>query len=102
VEAEEQIVVGVNRFQLDEGVHPELQRVDEAIRQGQIDRIDAVKANRDQAAVDTALDAVRNAAKGDDNLLVPMRDALKRRATLQEVCDVLRDEWGGYIPRDTM
>jgi methylmalonyl-CoA mutase, N-terminal domain len=102
VEAEEQIVVGVNRFQLDEEVHPELQRVDEAIRQGQIDRIDAVKADRDQAAVDTALDAVRNAAKGDDNLLVPMRDALKRRATLQEVCDVLRDEWGGYIPRDTM
>jgi methylmalonyl-CoA mutase N-terminal domain/subunit len=102
VETEEQVVVGVNRFQLDEAVDTELQRVDEAIRQGQIDRIDAVKRDRDQGGVDTALEDVRKAAQGDQNLLVPMHEALRRRATLQEVCDVLRDEWGGYVPRDTM
>jgi methylmalonyl-CoA mutase N-terminal domain/subunit len=102
VEREEQVVVGVNRFQMDEDVDTELQRVDEAIRQGQVDRIEKVRADRDQGGVDDALDAVRAAAAGDENLLVPMREALKRRATLQEVCDVLRDEWGGYVPPDTM
>jgi methylmalonyl-CoA mutase N-terminal domain/subunit len=102
IESDDQIVVGVNRFQLDEDVHPELQRVDEAIQQEQIDRIDAVKRGRDQAAVDAALDQIRSAAKGGSNLLVPMKEALRRRATLQEACDVLRDEWGGYVPRDTM
>jgi methylmalonyl-CoA mutase N-terminal domain/subunit len=102
IEAGDEIVVGVNRFQMDEEVHPELQRVDEAVRDGQIERIERVKRDRDQAGVDDALAAVRTAAANDDNLLVPMREALKRRATLQEVCDVLRDEWGGYIPRDTM
>ncbi len=102
IEVEEQVVVGVNRFQMDEEVQTDLQKVDESIRQGQIDRIDAVKADRDQGAVDDALDAIRKGAATDDNLLVPMREALKRRATLQEVCDVLRTEWGGYIPRDTM
>jgi methylmalonyl-CoA mutase, N-terminal domain len=96
-----QIVVGVNRFQQDEDVEPELQRVEEAIRQGQIDRIEQVKRDRDQGAVDTSLDEVRAAAEGDTNLLVPMREALRRRATLQEVCDVLRGVYGGYIPHDT-
>jgi methylmalonyl-CoA mutase, N-terminal domain len=97
----EQVVVGVNRFQLEsEDVQPDLQRIDEAIREAQVDRIDRVKRERDQAAVDDALQRVRHAAAGDDNLLVPMREALKRRATLQEVCDVLRDEYGGYVPRD--
>ena len=95
-------MVGVNAFQTDEAVHADLQRVDESIRQGQIDAIERVRQARDSDAVTTALDQVRVAAKGDDNLLAPMHDALKRRATLQEVCDVLRDEWGGYIPRDTM
>ena len=95
------VVVGVNRYQMGEDPQPDLQRIDESIRQGQIDRIDAVKRARDQSAVDAALDDVRKAAAGSANLLAPMHDALKRRATLQEVCDVLRDEFGGYIPSDT-
>lgn len=100
IEAERQIVVGVNRYRTDEEISPELQRIDEAIRDGQVARIDKVKAERDQSAVDAALDDVRRAAKGDDNLLHPMREALRRRATLQEVCDVLRDEFGAYVPSE--
>ncbi len=100
IDAGDQVVVGVNRFQLDENVQPDLQRIDEAIRDEQIARIDRVKQERDQAAVAASLDDVRKVAAGDDNLLVPMREALKRRATLQEVCDVLRDEYGGYVPHD--
>ncbi len=102
VERGDQIVVGVNAFRVDEEVQPHLQRVDESIRQSQIEAIDAIRRDRDGDAVTTALDEVRAAAVGDDNLLPPMREALKRRATLQEVCDVLRDEWGGYIPSDTL
>jgi methylmalonyl-CoA mutase, N-terminal domain len=97
----DRVVVGVNRYQLDEEVHPQLQRIDESIRQGQIDAIDRVKRERDQGSVDTALTDVRKAAEGDDNLLVPMREALRRRATLQEVCDVLRGVYGGYVPSDS-
>jgi methylmalonyl-CoA mutase, N-terminal domain len=100
IDAGEQVVVGVNRYRTDDEIAPELQRIDEAIRQGQIDRIEQVKRDRDQGAVDAALEEVRKAAQGDDNLLVPMREALRRRATLQEVCDVLRDEYGAYLPTD--
>ncbi|MEX0834446.1 MAG: methylmalonyl-CoA mutase family protein, partial [Nitriliruptor sp.] len=101
IDSGEQVVVGVNRYQMDEDVQPDLQRVEESIRQGQIDAIDRVKRERDQAGVDAALDAVRAAAEGRDNMLLPMGDALRRRATLQEVCDVLRGVYGGYIPHDT-
>jgi methylmalonyl-CoA mutase, N-terminal domain len=100
IDAGEQVVVGVNRYQMGEDPQPDLQRIDESIRQGQIDRIDAIKRERDQGGVDRALDEVRAAAGADTNLLVPMSEALRRRATLQEVCDVLRDEFGGYVPRD--
>lgn len=98
IDREDSIVVGVNRYQIGDDPQPELLKIDEAIRAEQIARIDAVKRDRDQAGVDTALDAVRQAAKTDANLLPPMRDALVRRATLQEVCDVLRDEFGSYTP----
>jgi methylmalonyl-CoA mutase, N-terminal domain len=100
IDAEEQVVVGVNRYRTDDEIQPELLRIDEAIRQGQIDRIEQVKRDRDQGSVDRALAEVRKAAQGDDNLLIPMREALRRRATLQEVCDVLRDEYGAYIPTE--
>jgi methylmalonyl-CoA mutase, N-terminal domain len=103
IDAEDQVVVGVNRYRVGADPQPDLQRIDESIRQDQIDRIDRVKQQRDQAGVDAALAEVRSAAKGEGeaNLLPPMREALRRRATLQEVCDVLRDEYGGYTPRDS-
>jgi len=101
IDSGEQVVVGVNRYQQEsEDVQPDLQRIDEAIQDAQIERIERVKHDRDQAAVDAALAEVRTATTDGANLLVPMREALRRRATLQEVCDVLRDEFGGYIPRD--
>jgi methylmalonyl-CoA mutase, N-terminal domain len=101
IDAGEQVVVGVNRFQQEaEDVQPDLIRIDEAIREGQIERIDRVKRDRDQAGVDAALAEIAAAADGEANLLVPMREALRRRATLQEVCDILRAAYGGYVPRD--
>ena len=102
IEKGEEIVVGVNRYQMEDEEPIELQRVDEAVRDQQIERTEKVRQSRDQNTVDEALADVRKAADSGENLLPPMREALKRRATLQEVCDVLRDVFGGYVPADTM
>ena len=101
VDSGEQVVVGVNRYTLDEEVRPQLQRVDERVRDEQIARTAAVRDARDDEAVRVALAEVATAAAGDANLLPPMREALRRRATLQEVCDVLRAEFGVHAPHET-
>jgi len=101
IDAGAQVVVGLNRYVLAEDVQPQLQRVDERVRDEQVARTAAVRAARDDAAVRTALAEIASAAAGDANLLPPMREALRLRATLQEVCDVLRAEFGSHIPRET-
>jgi methylmalonyl-CoA mutase N-terminal domain/subunit len=98
VEREDRIVVGVNRFTIDEDVEPELQRVDDAVRDAQVARLHRIRASRDDATVKAALDDVRRAAESDDNLLVVMREALRAMATVGEVCDVLRGVFGRYHP----
>jgi methylmalonyl-CoA mutase N-terminal domain/subunit len=100
IDSAERVVVGVNRFTVDEEEHYEPLRVDPAIGDEQCARLAALRAGRDQAAVDAALAAVRAAAGGTDNVLHPMRDALRARATVGEVSDALRDVWGLYVPAD--
>jgi methylmalonyl-CoA mutase N-terminal domain/subunit len=99
-DAGERVVVGVNRFQLDEEEPYEPLRVDPAIEAQQAERLAKLRAERDQRAVDTALAALRKAAEGDDNVLYPMKDALRARATVGEVCNALRAVWGTYVPSD--
>jgi methylmalonyl-CoA mutase N-terminal domain/subunit len=94
----EKVVVGVNRFTDAETEAADVFPIDPALQQGQIDRTRSVRAARDQAAVDAALADVAQTAKGDGNLLVPMKAALKAMATLGEVSDVLRGEFGVYQP----
>ncbi|MEU7661696.1 acyl-CoA mutase large subunit family protein [Streptomyces lincolnensis] len=99
-DAGERVVVGVNRFQLDEEEPYEPLRVDPAIEAQQVERLVRLRAERDQAAVDSALGALRKAAEGEDNVLYPMKDALRARATVGEVCNALRGVWGTYVPSD--
>ncbi len=95
----EKIVVGVNRF-VDDVMEPaDVFPIDVELQRNQIDRTRSVRAGRDQAAVTAALEDVRAAARGTQNLLLPMKEALRRMATLGEVSDVLRDEFGVYQPR---
>ena len=101
VDSGEQVVVGVNRYVHDGEVQPQLQRVDERVRDEQVARTEAVRAARDAGAVQRALDDVARAAAGQDNLLPPMREALRLRATLQEVCDVLRAEFGTHVASES-
>jgi methylmalonyl-CoA mutase N-terminal domain/subunit len=63
-------------------------------------RLEVLRAERDQTAVDAALLEVKAAAAGTDNLLYPMRDALRLRATVGEVSDAIREVWGEYVPAD--
>ncbi|MCZ2527409.1 methylmalonyl-CoA mutase [Streptomyces sp. SCUT-3] len=96
----ERVVVGVNRFQLEEEEPYEPLRVDPAIEAQQAERLAKLRAERDQAAVDEALARLRTAAEGTDNVLYPMKDALAARATVGEVCNTLREVWGAYVPTD--
>ncbi|MEU4795070.1 methylmalonyl-CoA mutase family protein [Streptomyces sp. NPDC023327] len=96
----DRVVVGVNRFRLDEEEPYEPLRVDPAIEARQTARLARLRAERDRAAVDAALAALTDAAKGDANVLPPMKDALRARATVGEVCDALRAVWGVYVPVD--
>jgi methylmalonyl-CoA mutase N-terminal domain/subunit len=98
VEDGSRVIVGVNRFQ-DEGERsPDLQRIDETGTAAQIERTRSLRASRDAAAVDAALAEVRATAAGTGNLLPPVREALRVRATLGEVSDVLREIFGEYRP----
>ncbi|HMK99893.1 MAG TPA: methylmalonyl-CoA mutase family protein, partial [Acidimicrobiales bacterium] len=87
-----------NRFIDDEPEPSEVFPIDPALQKAQVERTRSVRAERDQAAVEAALAEVQAAARGTQNLLVPMRRALKAMATLGEVSDVLRREFGVYQP----
>jgi methylmalonyl-CoA mutase, N-terminal domain len=96
------VVVGMNRFTLDEEEAYEPLRVDPVIEAQQRARLAELRAGRDNAAVDKALATLRTAAAStSENVLYPMKDALRARATVGEVCDALRDVWGTYRPPDT-
>jgi methylmalonyl-CoA mutase N-terminal domain/subunit len=92
------IVVGVNKFVQDEIEVPDLLRVDPESEREQVERLEAFKANRDQTLVTRRLDEVRQAAGGTDNLLPFLRQALKDRCSMGEVCASMRDVFGRYQP----
>jgi methylmalonyl-CoA mutase, N-terminal domain len=95
VEAKEQVVVGVNAFRSDDPPVT-VMKVDPALEAQQVARLQALRKGRSGAAVRQALDAVRAAARGSDNLMVPILAAVKAQATLGEVSDALREVFGEY------
>ena len=102
VERDEKVIVGVNRFTSGEKPKMNLLRVDPKMQQQQEERLAALRAERDSAVVETALAALRAAARTRDNLLYPMKDALRAYATLGEVIGVLRQEMGEFKAREAM
>ncbi|MET8836398.1 methylmalonyl-CoA mutase family protein [Micromonospora sp. NPDC004540] len=100
IDSGERVVVGLNRFQIDEEEPYEPLRVDPTIEVGQAERLAKLRAQRDSGAVERALAELRAAAEGDANVLYPMKDALRARATVGEVCGTLRDVWGIHRPSD--
>jgi methylmalonyl-CoA mutase N-terminal domain/subunit len=93
------IVVGVNAYQEEDIEVPDLLRVDPESEHEQVERLAAFKANRDQALVERRLEQLRVVARGSENLLPAIRQALKDRASLGEVCGAMQDVFGSYAPR---
>jgi methylmalonyl-CoA mutase, N-terminal domain len=98
IESGERVVVGVNSHVTPADERYEPLRVDPTIEEEQAKRLTALRAERCAADVRRALDELRRAADGSDNVLYPMRDALAARATVGEVCHTLREVWGSYTP----
>jgi methylmalonyl-CoA mutase, N-terminal domain len=95
VEAEQRVIVGVNRYEHDEDEPIELLRIDPALEQEQIERVQALRARRDSAAVETLLARLKEDAAADDrNLMDPILAAAKAYVTMGEMCDALREVWG--------
>src|SRR5881409_3098175 len=96
VESGERVIVGVNSFTEGEEEPIELQRIDPQTEKRQLERTARIRAARNADETEAALGAVRDTARRDGNLLVPMREALRARATIGEISNALRDEFGMY------
>jgi len=102
IEKGERVVVGVNKFQVEEESPKDLLRVDPAVRLSQIEKLKRLKSERDNASVKDILSKLRKAAEGKDNLMPIIVDAVKAYGTLGEICDALRDVFGEYQPVSTI
>jgi len=100
VDSGERKIVGVNAYVSEQEDPYEPLRVDPAVEQEQAARLAELRDRRDGAEVTRRLAAVRRAAEGNENLLYPLRDALRSLATIGEVSDALRDVWGVYQPAE--
>src|SRR5215218_7092317 len=93
------IVVGVNKYVEEDVEVEDILRVDPEAERAQVERLKGFKSRRDQALADRRLDELRAACRGDDNLLAPIRRALKDSCSLGEVCGAMRDVFGEYQPQ---
>jgi methylmalonyl-CoA mutase N-terminal domain/subunit len=98
IEEGERIIVGVNEHRVDEEPAVDIEEVSEKDERRQVEHLNEVRSERDDGAVEDALDALRDAARGDANLLPHIVTAVKARATVGEICNLLREEFGEYQP----
>jgi methylmalonyl-CoA mutase N-terminal domain/subunit len=97
VEQKQRIIVGVNRYELEDEPEVEILRIDPTLEGKQIERVRALRGRRDSAAVEAALARLKQAAARDrDNLMPPLVEAAKAYVTLGEMCDALRETWGTW------
>jgi methylmalonyl-CoA mutase, N-terminal domain len=98
IDAGERVVVGVNKFTAPSDEPYEPFPFDPALEEQQARRLATLRSERDAGEFRRRLDDLKKAATGSQNLLVPVREALRHRATVGEVCDALREVWGQYQP----
>ena len=94
VEAKQRVIVGVNRYVQEDERPLEILRIDPALEQKQIERVQATRAKRDSARAEAALAELKRAAATDANLMPPILDAARARVTMGEMCEALREVWG--------
>jgi methylmalonyl-CoA mutase (EC 5.4.99.2) len=96
IETGERVIVGVNEFQVEEEPTVDLEEVTEEEERAQVERVQQRREDRDDEAVDAALEALRDAAASEENVMPYLVDAVKTYATVGEICDVLRDVFGEH------
>ena len=96
LETKDRIVVGVNQFTTEGETPPELLRPDPEVGRKRVAQLVALRARRDNAAVEASLTKIRAAARGDENMMPLLLEAAEAYATVGEICGVLREEWGEY------
>ena len=96
IEDGSRIIVGVNKFTVDEVAKPELLKINEKVQKDQIKFLTSIKEKRDNNAVDEKLSALKKAAQSDDNLMPFIIDSVKVYTSIGEICDTLRDVFGEY------
>jgi len=102
VEAQEQVVVGVNRFQLEDEPPVNVLRIDPALEEAQVERVRALREQRDNSAVTAALNKLKQAASTDENLLPRILECVEAYATVGEISNALREIWGEYRETSTI
>jgi methylmalonyl-CoA mutase N-terminal domain/subunit len=98
IESGERVVVGVNKFRSGEEPEPVIFRVNTELARSQVERLRNVRATRDTAKAQAALQQLNAVARTDENLMPAMLDAVRAYATLGEICGELRGAWGEYRP----
>ncbi len=96
VERGEKVIVGVNDYVAEDEPPMSILYIDEKTAETQVAAVERLRRERDNEAVTRALDAMRTAARGSENLMYPILDAVRAYATVGEMCDALRDVWGEY------
>jgi methylmalonyl-CoA mutase N-terminal domain/subunit len=98
IDAHDRIIVGVNDYVLDnEEIDIPVLRIEPRVQREQIANLEAVKGSRDEAQARRGLEALRRAARDQENTMPRFIDCVRAYCTLQEMCDVLREEWGEYV-----
>jgi methylmalonyl-CoA mutase, N-terminal domain len=96
VEKGEKIIVGVNKFQVEEGASIPIFRIDDSIRQVQTAKLDSLKKRRDPAKCDSILQELNDKASSGENIMPVVIEAVERFCTLGEIADTLREVFGEY------
>ena len=100
IDQKERIIVGVNDYILEnEEIDIPVLKIDARVEKEQIANLNSVKARRDPEAVQSTLEALRAAARTEENTMPRFIACAKAYCTLQEMCDVLREEWGEYVEK---
>ena len=96
IESGDKIIVGVNKFTSNDEINPPSFKIDDAIRKVQIDKINQIKSERDNEKVAQLLAQLKQDAKDETNVMPRIIDAVEQYATLGEIADVFRNEFGEY------
>jgi len=97
IERKDKVIVGVNDYVQEDDPPIEILYIDETASTRQLEKLETLRRTRDNARVQRSLDALRSAAEGRGNLMLPILDAVRAYATLGEMCDALREVWGEYV-----